>query len=125
MADVNGILQIEMGGHRREIVGVVIHVVAVARLGRSTVAAAIMCDHTIALVEKKQHLCVPVIGRQRPAMAKHDGLPFAPILVKDFNAVFRLDETHAYLLKLTSSVRMDVVGNALVARTGSLGHTPS
>src|SRR5262245_23046984 len=117
MADVNGVLKIEMGSHRREIVGVMIHVVAVARLGRSAVAAAIMSDHAVALLDKKQHLRVPVIGRERPAVAEHDGLTFAPILVEDFNAVFRRDETHVYLLKLTSSVRMSVVESASGGRT--------
>src|SRR5262245_26281097 len=117
MADVNGVLQIEMGSHHREIVGVVIHVVAVARLGRSAVAAAIMGDHAVALLKKEQHLCVPVIGRQRPSMAENNGLPFAPILVEDFTAVFRRDETHVYLLKLTSSVRMSVVESASGGRT--------
>src|SRR5262245_31653517 len=107
-----------MRSHRSEIIGIVIHVVAVARLGGSAVAAAVVGDHAVALIKKEQHLCVPVIGRERPAMAEHDGLPFAPILVEDFNAVFRFDETHVYLLKLTSSVRMGVVESASGARTG-------
>ncbi len=88
MADVNGILQIEMRRHRGKIVGVVIHVMAVARLGGAAVAAAVMGDDAIAVIEEEQHLRVPVIGRQRPAMAEHDGLTFAPVLVIDLNAVF-------------------------------------
>ena len=35
MADMDGVLQVEMRGHRREVVGVVIHVVAVGRPGSS------------------------------------------------------------------------------------------
>jgi hypothetical protein len=27
-------------------------------------------------------------------MAEHDGLTFAPVLVEDFRAVFRLDDTY-------------------------------
>ena len=83
MADVNGVLQIEMRRHRREVVGIVIHVVAVAGLGGSAMAAAVMGDDAIAVIEEEQHLRVPVVGRQRPAVAEHDGLTLAPVLVED------------------------------------------
>ena len=86
--------KIEMRGQSCKVVGVMIHVMAIARLGGSAVAAAVMGDHAIALIEEEQHLRVPVIGRQRPAMAEHDGLTFAPVLIEDLNAVFRFDETH-------------------------------
>ena len=78
MADVNGVLQIEMRRQRREVVGIMIHVVAVAGLGRAAVAAAVMGDDAIAVIEEEQHLRVPVVGRQRPAMAEHDGLARCP-----------------------------------------------
>ena len=51
-----------MGSHCSEIIGIVIHVVAVARLGRSAVAAAVMSYYAIALIEEEEHLRVPVIG---------------------------------------------------------------
>ena len=57
-------------------------------------AAAVMGDDAIAVIEEEQHLIVPVIGRQRPAMAEHDGLTFAPVLVEDLNAVFCLHRAH-------------------------------
>jgi hypothetical protein len=63
MTDVDDILQIEMGGHCSEIIGIVIHVVTVARLGRSAVPAPVMGDHAITLIEKEQHLRVPVVSR--------------------------------------------------------------
>src|SRR6185295_10071346 len=94
MADVNGVLQIQMGGHRREVIGIVIHVMAVGALSGPAVTAAIVSDDAIAVVEEEQHLRVPVIGRQRPAMAEHDGLAFAPVLVEDFGAVFGGDGGH-------------------------------
>ena len=53
MADVNGVLQIEMGSHRREIVGIVIHVVAVACLSGSAVAPSVMRNDAIAFAQKK------------------------------------------------------------------------
>jgi hypothetical protein len=94
MADVNGVLQVEMDGHRREIVGVVIHVVAVRHLARAAMPAAVMGDDAIAVLEKEQHLGVPVVGRQRPAVAEHDGLTLAPVLVEDLDAVFGCDCGH-------------------------------
>ncbi len=51
-------------------------------------AAPVVGDHAEALAEEEQHLRVPIIGRQRPAVAKHDGLTVAPVLVEDLNAVF-------------------------------------
>jgi hypothetical protein len=94
MADVNGVLQIEMRGQRRQVIRIVIHVVAIARLSRSAVAAAVVSYDAIAVVKKEQHLRVPVVGRQRPTMAEYDGLTLAPVLVENLNAVFRFDGIH-------------------------------
>ena len=94
MADVNGVLEIEMRCQRRKVVGIMIHVVAVARLGGPSVAAPVMGDDAIAVIEEEQHLRVPVIGRQRPAVAEDDGLTLAPVLVEDLNAVGGGDHAH-------------------------------
>ena len=64
MTDVDRIFQTEVRCHRGEIVGVMIHVVPIGDLTRSSVAAAVMRYDAIALVEKEQHLRIPVIGRQ-------------------------------------------------------------
>jgi hypothetical protein len=53
VADVHGIFQVEMRGHRRQIVGIVIHVVPVAHLGRAAVAATIMGYDAIAMLNKE------------------------------------------------------------------------
>jgi len=60
---------------------------AVARLGGATMASPVVGNDPEALAEEEQHLRVPIIGRQRPAVAKHDGLTFAPVFVEDLNAV--------------------------------------
>jgi hypothetical protein len=57
-------------------------------------AAPVVGDHSETLAEEEYHLRVPIIGRQRPAVAKHDGLTLAPVLIEDFRAVLRLDCTH-------------------------------
>jgi hypothetical protein len=93
---MDGILEIEMRRPRR-VVGMVIHIVAVADLARAAVAAAVMSDDAIAAIEEEQHLRIPVIGRQRPTMAEDDGLAFAPILIINLDAVFCFDKTYVSL----------------------------
>jgi hypothetical protein len=102
MADVNGVPEIEMCRQRRKVVGIVVHVVAVARLGGSPVAAPVMGDDAIAVQQEEHHLGVPVIGRQRPAMAEHDGLTASPVLVEDFHAIRGSDRAHVVPLLLTA-----------------------
>ncbi len=84
-------LQVEVLDHSQQVVGIVVHVVAVRDLGRAAMATAVMRDHPIAVIEEEHHLRVPVVGRQRPAMAEHDGLTRAPVLVVDLDAVLRRD----------------------------------
>ena len=78
VADMDGVLEIEMRRHRREIIGVVVHVVSVAVWRGAAVAAAIVRDDAIAVIEEEHHLRVPVVGRQRPAVAEHDRLARCP-----------------------------------------------
>jgi hypothetical protein len=74
MANANGVLEIKMSGHRCKIIGVVIHVVTVGHLSRPAMASAVMRYDAIAMVEEEQHLRIPVVGRQWPAMTEHDRL---------------------------------------------------
>src|SRR6185369_7710605 len=104
MADMNGVLQVEMRRHGREVVGVMVHVVAVGHLAGAAMAAAIMGDDPKAVVLEKQHLRVPVVGRQRPAVAEHDRLPLAPILVEDLDAVLGRDGGHGNSPLVTPSM---------------------
>src|SRR5207248_3677078 len=83
VADMHRTLEVEMCGQRGEVVGVMIHVVATADLGGTSMATPVVGDDAIAALEEEQHLRVPIIGRQRPAMAEHDGLTFAPVLIID------------------------------------------
>ncbi|MBB5278977.1 hypothetical protein HNQ87_000115 [Pacificimonas flava] len=61
-------------------------------------AAAIMGDDADALVQNDQHLIVPVVRRQRPAMMEDDRLrgPVASILVENFGTVLRGDVAHGH-----------------------------
>ena len=87
MPDMDRVFEIEMVRHRGQIVRVMIHVVAAASLGRSAVAAPVMRDDAIALTEEEQHLRVPIVRRQWPAVAEHDRLAAAPILVENLEPV--------------------------------------
>jgi hypothetical protein len=60
--------------------------VAATDLGGTAMSAPVVAYDAIAVLKKEQLLRVPIIGRQRPAVAKHDGLTFAPVLVEDLNA---------------------------------------
>src|SRR4029453_4709785 len=84
-ADVNCILQVEMVSDGLQIVGIVVEVVAVGYLRRTTVPAPVVSDDPITFREEKQNLRVPVVRAQRPAMTKNDGLSFAPVFVIDLN----------------------------------------
>jgi hypothetical protein len=80
MADMHPILKLEMCGQRRQIVGVMIHVVAAAGLARSAMTPPVVGDYAEALTEEEQHLRVPIIGRQWPPVTKHNRLTFAQSL---------------------------------------------
>src|SRR5437016_14461897 len=80
-------LEVEMCGQRRQVVGVMIHVMAATGLGGTAMAAPVVSDDAIAVLEEEQHLRVPIIGRQRPTMTEDNGLSFAPVLEINLGAV--------------------------------------
>src|SRR5215470_15366550 len=63
-------------------------------------AATVVSDDPVTLREEEEHLGVPVIGGQRPAVSEDDRLPLAPVLVEDLDAVLGLDRAHGSLLPL-------------------------
>ena len=62
MADVDGVFEVEMLGQCRQIVGVMIHVVAITGLRGATMSAPIVSDNSITVLEEEQHLRVPIVG---------------------------------------------------------------
>jgi hypothetical protein len=90
--------QVEMLNHCGGVSGVVIHVVTIANLRGSTMAAPIMGDHPIALVHEVEHLRVPVIGTQRPTMMEDESLGVlgTPIFVEDLNAILGGNIAHGF-----------------------------
>src|SRR5207245_9543491 len=80
-----------------EIVGVGVQLIAVPRLARTAMAAAIMGDASIAARSEIEHLVFKSIRGERPAVTENDGLSFAPIVVIDLRAVFGRDRAHGLL----------------------------
>ena len=87
MADVDGVAQIQMRRERGDVGGIGVHVVAGGGLARAAMAAPIVGDDAVALLEEEQHLCIPVVARQGPAVMEHDWLTGAPVLVEEGGTV--------------------------------------
>src|SRR5271156_4394468 len=65
-----------------------------AYLRGSPMTTPVLGDDAIAVLKEEQHLRVPIVRGQRPTMAKHNGLTFAPVLVEDLDTVFGCDRAH-------------------------------
>ena len=87
VADMDGILEIELLDQLREVVGVSVHVVAGPRLARPAMAATVMRDAAIAARGEKEHLVFKRIRGERPAVAEDHRLPGAPVVVVNLRAV--------------------------------------
>ena len=72
-------------------------------------------DDAIAVVEEEQHLSVPIIGRQRPAMAEDYGLSASPILLINLGAFFGCDRWWYFSFQLVGRCRS-------ICRLGLLSH---
>src|SRR4030095_10916250 len=72
-----------MIGDGLQIVGIMVHVMSVAGLRRATMPAPICGNDAIAFAEEENHLRVPIVRAQRPAVAEDDGLAFTPVFVID------------------------------------------
>ena len=86
-ADEGDVPEVEVLDQLGQVVGVGVHLVAVPGLARAAVPAAIVGDDAEAVRREEQHLRVPAVGVQRPAVAEDDGWTVAPVLVEDLGAV--------------------------------------
>ena len=85
--DVDGVVQIEVPGQLGQVIGIVVHVVPLTDLRGAAMPAPVVGDDPVAVVQEEEHLGVPVVGRQWPAVAEHDGLSATPVLVEDLRAI--------------------------------------
>jgi hypothetical protein len=57
-------------------------------------AATVDADYAIALLDEEQHLSVPIVAAERPAMMEDNRLAFPPVFVEDLNSILRCNEAH-------------------------------
>src|SRR4051812_31735567 len=60
-------------------------------------AASIVRNHAEAILREEEHLSVPHVGVQRPAVRKRHDRALAPVLVVDLRAILRGDRAHGRL----------------------------
>ncbi|MNQ95348.1 hypothetical protein D3C85_1109020 [compost metagenome] len=80
-AEEDHVVQVQVFDQLGQIIGVMVHVVAVPWLARPAMAPAIMRDGPEAVVGEVQHLRFPTVGAQGPTVAEHHRLSAAPVLV--------------------------------------------
>jgi hypothetical protein len=61
VTDVDGVLQNEVLREGGEVIGVMVHVVAIAGLSRAPVSAPVVGDDPVAMLQEEQQLRIPVI----------------------------------------------------------------
>ena len=79
-----------------EVVRVRVHLVAVPGLAGASVAPSVMRDAAVAVVAQEEHLVLPVIAVEGPAVGEDDGLAggVAPVFIEDLGFVFGGYERH-------------------------------
>jgi len=92
------VLQVKLFGEGCEIVGVSVHVIAIPRLGGTAVSSPIVGDDAIAMLAEEQHLSIPVVRGERPAVTEHYRLSLSPVLVVNLRTVFGSNGGHNRLL---------------------------
>src|SRR5208282_2322005 len=95
MANHDGVLEVEPFEELRHIVRVGVHVVSIPRLVGAPMTAPVVRNDAIAALTEEEHLAVPVVSAQWPAMRKYNGLSGSPILVENLCSVFRRDCRHS------------------------------
>ena len=91
-----GVSQVEVFDECGGVGGVVVHVVSVGHLGRAAVAAPIVGDDSVALVEEVEELGVPVVGTEGPAVMEDERLGglWSPVFEGELDTVFGGDGLH-------------------------------
>src|SRR5260370_34475898 len=84
-------------------------------------AAAVVRNYSEAVLQHEQHLPVPCVGAERPAMREHNRLRGlrAPVFAKDACAIGRSDEAHDKLLIELNGSRRHSLTDAAAAKMTS------
>src|SRR5580692_3030966 len=94
VAHMDRIFQVKLFSQHREIVGVGVHIIAIPRLFGTAVPSPVSRNDSIAALAEKQHLSVPIVRREGPAVTEHDGLSLAPVFVVNLCTVFCRNRWH-------------------------------
>ena len=88
-AEHRNVAKVERLDHCGQIVGIVIHVIAVPRLAGAAMPAPIMRNDPEPLVGEEERLVFPAVRTQRPTVAERDDGtgPGPPILVVELHAI--------------------------------------
>src|SRR5690606_39785504 len=89
VTDQGDVAEVERLDELRQVVGVRVHVIARRRLARPPVPASVVCNHAEAILREEEHLPIPRIAIERPAVGKEDDGALPPVLVVDLCAVLR------------------------------------
>jgi hypothetical protein len=87
VADMDRLLEVEVLYYSGQVVSIVIHIVTIRDLSRSPMPTTVVGNNAIPMLQKEQHLSVPVIRRQRPTMTENYRLARTPILVEDVDSI--------------------------------------
>jgi hypothetical protein len=93
--DVHGVVQVKVLGQLGQVIGVVVHVVALAGLRGAAMSTPVVGDHPVAMVQEEKHLRVPVVPRQGPPVTEDDRLTGTPVLVEDLSSIASREFGHS------------------------------
>ena len=79
------LLEVQRIDQRRQVVGIGVHIIAIPRLIRPPMAAAVVRDAAVPPRSQKHHLVFPRVRAQGPAMAEDNRLSLPPVLVIEVN----------------------------------------
>jgi hypothetical protein len=91
---VDRVREVELLGQLHQVVGVGVHVIAGPGLTGAAVAAAVVRDAAESPRREEEHLRIPVVRAERPAVTEDHRLSAAPVLVIDLRPVFGGDGAH-------------------------------
>src|SRR5450432_1812208 len=88
------IFQVKFFSECRKIIGVCIHIIPVPSLRGAAVPPPIVSNDSVAPLAEEQHLSIPVVRCERPAVTENYGLSRAPVFVKNLGPVFGCNRRH-------------------------------
>src|ERR1700735_5212108 len=113
------VFQVEMVHQGGAIGRIGVHVVTEIGLGRPSMATTVMRNDAVSAQLEEQHLAVPIVCAERPAVVEHDRLTFSPILVVDLCTVLHCNAAHeSFSCRVVCSCQLTAGSMTLYRRYG-------